>query len=702
MLKSYRGTRAAFLCCALSVPQAGLANDPSALTSWTPGDTILITAERDRYAIDDANITRVPVPLSEVPQSIQVLTRTLIEEQQLNSLDEALRNVSGVVPSLPSETVLANPIVRGFEAEIFSDGLIGYADTAVIDPATLLNVQRIEVAKGPTSTLFGGGTGSPVGGLINLVGKSALFENRVELRARAGSFDTWQTGADLNLAADDRLGLRLVADYQVAGDAIDEVTSERLLVAPSLRTVLPTGTEIVARLKYSRTEQLEYVGLPAVVADDDRIDPFRFTGATDSPPTEVENLTVDLSVAQRLGDIATANFRARRYENDFFEFSSFPFFAAFPEDSGTTFTIIRGQLPSSVDEWTVDGSLLAEFETDGFEHVLLAGMQWDRVDYAAATGFDFVPVGVIDLADSDSDLAFGDIPPLTQFLDNRYETTAVYGQYNGSIADRIHVLASLRYNDLAITEFVGGNGNNETYSEWDPRVGVTFDIVEGLSVFAGYATGSRLSLFFNNPETAPRPERSESYEAGVKLGLADLGLSGTIAAFEIERTNVPTPDPETFFTSIQTGKQRSRGFEADLIFEPNPSWSFLATYAYTDAEVIEDTAIPAGDDLTRVPQHAGRIAGRYRILEGPLAGLGLGLGMTAASEAELTLPNQFQSDSHAVFDAQLSYDRGSVRLGLRVDNLLDSQYFLPYQYLNQAVVRPGNPRSAFVTLGAIF
>lgn len=113
------------------------------------------------------------MPLNEVSQSIQVLTEQLIEDQELVTLDEALRDVSGVVPSLPSELVLANPVVRGFEAEIFTDGLIGYGDTAVINPGSRWNVERIEVAKGPTSTLFGGGTGSPVGGLIDLVSKTA-------------------------------------------------------------------------------------------------------------------------------------------------------------------------------------------------------------------------------------------------------------------------------------------------------------------------------------------------------------------------------------------------------------------------------------------------------------------------------------------------------------------------------------------------
>ncbi|MFM7377756.1 MAG: TonB-dependent receptor plug domain-containing protein, partial [Erythrobacter sp.] len=117
----------------LATPAFGQEQDPETEAQtgrWTPGD-IIVTGERDTYAAEQASVTRTPVPLIEVPQSIQVITSELIKDQELVTLDEALRNVSGVVPSLPSEIVLVNPIVRGFEAEIFTDGLIGYGDTAV-------------------------------------------------------------------------------------------------------------------------------------------------------------------------------------------------------------------------------------------------------------------------------------------------------------------------------------------------------------------------------------------------------------------------------------------------------------------------------------------------------------------------------------------------------------------------------------------
>jgi iron complex outermembrane receptor protein len=254
---------------------------------------------------------------------------------------------------------------------------------------------------------------------------------------------------------------------------------------------------------------------------------------------------------------------------------------------------------------------------------------------------------------------------------------------------------------------VGGT-NDEVYHEWDPRLGVTFDVTEGVSLFAGYATGSRLSIFFSG-EDSPVPERSESWEGGVKFALADTGLSGTLAAFRLDRSNVPTANALSFFTSFQNGEQRSEGIEADFIYEPNPAFSLLASYAYTDARVLfgfVDGAVPggpsinlAGQRLPRVSDHRGRIAARYRFLDGGMKGLELGAGLTAASDSIITLPNGAEVDGYVVADAQASYDIGGIRIGLRADNLFGADYFVPYQYFAQDVVRPGNPRSAFVTLG---
>ncbi|ROT94147.1 TonB-dependent receptor [Altererythrobacter sp. FM1] len=680
------------LTAALAAPTSAFAQDQQQ-EGWTP-DTIIVTGERDEYQVQDAGVLRGPISIQETPQSVQVLTSALIQDQELNTLDEALANISNVTPSLSSEILLTNPIVRGFQAEIFADGLIGYGDTAVSDPASLWNVERIEVAKGPTATLFGGGVGAPVGGLINLVSKTANFENGFSGRVRVGSFDTYAIAADGNLALSDNAGIRLVGEYQSAGDYIDEVDIDRILLAPSIRLQPAEGTEIVGRITYSRVKQLEYTGLPATLADDPTVMRDRFTSASDAPRSVIENFSGSLDVTQQLASGISASVRVRRYKSNFDEYSSSPYFAFFP-CTGTVCPELNGVLRSDVGEWTVDGSLTAEVTTGGIEHVLLVGAQWDKVHYFGTIGSDLFNVGLIDLADPASNLNYI-LPPDGPPSINEYSTLALYAQDQITIGDRFHLLGSIRYSRMRINEVAGGVGNDEVYHEINPRIGATIDLTEGVSIFAGYATGSRLPLFFNGTNS-PMPEESESFEGGLKLALPELGLSGTISAFKLTRTNVPTPDPNTFLTSIQTGRQESSGLELDLIYEPSRAFSLLASYGYVDAKVTEDTVIPVGDRLARVPHHRGRIAARYRFLNGAMQGFELGAGLTGVSDAYITLPNGAKVDGYVVADAQASYDFGSVRLGLRVDNLFNRRYFTPYSYYAQDVVRPGTPRSAFVT-----
>lgn len=664
-------------------------------------DTIIVTGQQGAYSAETAGVARTSTPLSEIPQSIQVITPTLLKEQEASTLSEALLNVSGVVPSQPSELVLANPVVRGFEAEIYVDGLIGYGDTAVIDPASLVTVERIEVAKGPTSVLFGGGTGAPVGGLINVVTKTPQAEAFTRVGLRAGSFAALAPNIDINLPIGERAGFRLPAEYVSSEDFIDEVEIERITLAPSFGFAPTDQTDVLVRLGYNRVEQLEYAGLPSEVADLPGVDPLQFTGAADAPNTEIENLTVHGTVEHRFSEALSGTFQLRRFESSFREFSTSPFLAFFPI-TGTGAPIVKGQLPVDTIEWTADASLTAELETGAISHTILAGVTWDDTNYQGGTGFDFTPIGVYDYVTETPELNFGAVPPVTNSLESDYKTLALYAQNQMSFGERFHVLLGGRYSQYELTEIEGGQGTDETFDQFDPRIGATFEVTDSVSLFAGWATGSRLSLFFASADgSPPELETSESFEAGLKFNAEAFGLSGTIAGFQITRENVPTPDPSTFITSIQTGEQESSGVELDLVWEPTSQVSVLISTAFTDSEVTLDTSIPVGDAIPRVPDQSGRIAARYRF-DGALEGLGAGLGLTWASEADITLPNSFQSDDYAVFDAQVSYEWNRYRLGLNVQNLTDEEYFLPYQYFAQAVVRPGAPLSAFVTLSADF
>ena len=135
------------------------------LPSWM-GSDVVVTGQRRTYAEPDTSAaTKTDTPLVNVPQSVQVLNKTLIEEQDRRTLGDALVNVAGVSPTRPEEVLFTAPIIHGFPAEIYQDGLPFYGATqAANDPTSLVGVERIDVVKGPVSTLYAGGVGTPLAG----------------------------------------------------------------------------------------------------------------------------------------------------------------------------------------------------------------------------------------------------------------------------------------------------------------------------------------------------------------------------------------------------------------------------------------------------------------------------------------------------------------------------------------------------------
>ncbi|MEL6687634.1 MAG: TonB-dependent receptor [Pseudomonadota bacterium] len=690
------------LLCSVSHAQAQ-SSETSDSASWQV-DEVIVTGDRlVDYAVSEASVTRTGTPLIDVPQSIQVLTRTLLDEQELTTLSDALRNVSGAVPQDPTEAVLANPVLRGFEAEIFVDGLIGYGDTATLDPSSLIGVERIEVAKGPTSTLFGGGTGAPVGGLINLVSKRPIADDFAVLGARVGSFGEVAVNFDGNVDVEEgRAGFRVAGEWSTQESYIDEVEAERLSVYPSFAVGFSPNTELLVRGQYSKIEQLEYSGIPSAVVGLPGVDVNQFTSAADAPDTVIETQMVTADLTHQFTETVQGQIQGRYYQMEFEEFSSFPFLSFFPLN-GTEVPIIRGQLPTVLDEVTVDASLQGTQAFDAANLTWLVGATYDQVDYAVGSGFDFAPIGVFDYAGDNSDISFGPIPDITAEQFNAYETLAAYAQAEVSFSG-LTLLASTRLSDYSLQEEAGAFSlSDETYTEFDPRLGLSYRLTDELSLFAGWAEGSRLTLFFSGDNgQAPVPETSESIEAGVKMDFESIGLSGTIAVFDLTRRDVPVASPATPFGSVQGGEEQSRGIEADLLWEPTRQLSALVSLALTDAEVTETTdafgSANVGDPLTRVPDWSGRVALRYRFDNG----FGLGGGVSFADEAPTALPSASFVDSYAVFDVQASYDWRQTRLGLSVTNLFDADYVVPYQYLNQDVVRPAAPIAVRASISTRF
>ncbi|MCA0978838.1 TonB-dependent siderophore receptor [Qipengyuania flava] len=680
-----------------------VAQDPKEQTGSWLAETIVVTGEREGYAAPFSSAsTRTDTPLVEVPQSVQVLTDTLLKEQDRRQLNEALINVSGMTPTRSEENLFIPPIVRGFPGEVYLDGLPIFAgNQQAYDPSSLVGVRRIEVLKGPTATLYGGGLGTPLGGLINVVTARPDDEMGGYVSLRAGSFSTINPYGELNVPLGEGIAARIAGEYQSNDSWIDLVDGERWSVQPSISFRPGPDTEVVLQGQLNHRSSLEYSGIPAGQALAGEIDRNAFPGApVRQPRTENDNRMGTASLRHAFSDGLALNVTGRYYSGEIDEFGSFVSPSFFPADpaSPTVYPVAPVTMDTRTKEATFDANLMLRTQALGGEHTLLFGASYDWTSFYSAMGL-FVsntPSGTIDLADPEYNLIYTPQVPVNSFTDDRFETFAVYLQDQATYGP-LHLTGGVRLTSLKFIEDSNiGVDNDTTYTRLSPRIGATLDVVPGVALYAGYATAFRAPFGFLGFDS-PRPETSNNIEGGIKLALPGAGVSGTIAAFRQVRENVTISDPDNLGFFIQSGRQRASGLEVDLVWEPSRAFSLLANYAYTDTR--DDGAAP-GDELTRVPESSGRIAARYRVLDGPLSGLSFGAGITAFTSRELTLPNTIAVPGYAAIDAQASYDLGRFSLGVSVINLGGREAFDPFSYFGDAIVAPNQPRSAFVTLKA--
>jgi iron complex outermembrane receptor protein len=304
-------------------------------------------------------------------------------------------------------------------------------------------------------------------------------------------------------------------------------------------------------------------------------------------------------------------------------------------------------------------------------------------------------------------------------VNNNFVTNTTYGAYaqlQSTIADRVHVLASLRQAHVEIDfsgpelDFAATLANvgvfnftsvyqqakaNTEKNKLLPRLGAVVDVTDSFSVFANYSEGLRGQPFAQFSGT-PKPEETRQREAGIKVDAGDL--TGQVAIYHIDRSNVVITDPASLVgRSLTNGEQRSRGFETDLTWQATPSLSLLGNYAYTDAEFTKNASatVISGNQLQGVPKNSARLWANYNFASLGLSGLSAGLGAYWQSEAYIDNANAFKADSYHTIDAAINYQTARYNVGLTIKNLTNEDYYQFYNYLGGRVA-PDNGTQAYL------
>jgi iron complex outermembrane receptor protein len=258
--------------------------------------------------------------------------------------------------------------------------------------------------------------------------------------------------------------------------------------------------------------------------------------------------------------------------------------------------------------------------------------------------------------------------------------------------------------DHATTQFErnGKLVNDATDKEISPRVGVVFQPVKDLSLYASYVESFDPFVFQINSNGDPyKPEFGEQIEVGVKRDWLQGRLSTTLSMFQLTRQNVLTADPNDSNSSIQTGEQRSRGIELDVSGEILAGWKIFGSFTYMDSEITKDNTFQVGNNLQNVPVLSGSLWSDYTIQNGFLRGLKLGGGVFVVGRREGDLNNSFEAPGYARVDARVSYKiHENLNASLNINNLFDKYYI--EAPIGSTQLYPGEPLTVLGRLQLTF
>ncbi|AFZ60763.1 TonB-dependent siderophore receptor [Anabaena cylindrica FACHB-243] len=654
---------------------------------------LVVTGEKTGYQVPStATVTRTDTPLIDVPQSIQVIPQEILKDQQITRIDDALRNVPGVVGS--ANSMVGNRItIRGFSTTslpILRDGFRIYDNFSSPEAS---NLERIEVLKGPASVQYGQ---LDPGGVINLVTKQPLSEPFAEVKAQFGSYGLVQPSFDISgpLTSDGKLLYRLNALYQKE-DGFREFNTEteNFFIAPSLTWNISDRTKLNFSLEYlDRTRPFD----TGLIAFGNGLADVPYSRIFNDPNDSIDSssLSIGYNLDHRFSDNWTLRNAFRYLKQDATLQATLP--GALNETTGIL-TRTYALQESQSDEYSLQTNAVGKFTTGSIKHTLLAGVDFNRsvVDTSIFRGGSttiniFNPV-------------YG-FPPRTNFanitprrMNEEFTRLGFYLQDQMALNEKFMVLAGLRYDTVDFKNLVtDATKYDEAFS---PVIGLVYKPIQNISVYTSYSRSFVPSFAVDANSNYLEAERGAGYEIGIKAELLQGNLLATLAYFDITKQNVSTADPDVLGASVATGEQKSRGLEISATGTIAPGWNIIAGYAYTDTEITEDNTIPVGNRLPGTPKHTANLWTTYEIQEGSLQGLGFGIGFNYVDKRFGNFQNDFEVDSYFLTNAALFYRKNNWRVGLNFNNLFDIDYISSAATLTRTrSIEPGQP---FTVIGSI-
>ena len=626
-------------------------------------------------------VARMPISNLENPQVYSVIHKELLQEQVAVNIETAIRNTPGAVPvSFPSGGIAIT--FRGFATGINArNGMETVSGRSSVD---LSNVERIEVLKGPSGTLFGSSISS-YGGVVNLVTKKPFETTATEVSYTAGSFNLNRLTADVNtpLNKDKTVLFRVNLAYNNEKSFLDYGFNKTTAISPSLT--------------YKASDKLTF-NIDAELINSNNTRRTYNTYAPTSGITNPGDLKLDYkrTLFHDDNDAKTSGnkfFAQAEYEisENWKSTTLFSYVGENVERSYQTYAVWSSptQATRRVGNWgpietnftNIQENINGQFSTGGIKHTFLAGLNYRLNESKFSSGiatFDNIDVttGYTVFRRKTAEAAINQNASVAA----NQQTISAYASDVINVSDRLYAMLSLRLDNFDQKNTATAEGYNQT--ALSPKLGLVYELVKNqVSIFANYMNGFQNSAPVTQPngdQLALDPIYAKQYEAGIKAETFNKKLSATASYYNITIDNatrtfvVPGDNLPTY---IQDAKQVSKGIDFELIANPIQGLNIIGGYAYNENRILNTTDLSInGNKAAGAPANVANFWTTYTF-QNNLKGLGAGFGVNFVDKSYFLTDNIIYMPSYTTCNATVFYDQPNWRVGVKLNNLTNEKYW---------------------------
>ncbi|NEU13210.1 TonB-dependent siderophore receptor [Methylobacterium sp. BTF04] len=629
-----------------------------------------------------ATATKTDTPLIRTPQSISVVGAQQIEAQRSQTVSEAVRYTPGIYANqFGPDTRLDWFLIRGFSATetgLFRDGLQLFQTSFAnyrIDP---FGAERIEVLRGPAATLFGG---SPVGGLVNIVSKRPTAEPLHYVEVGGGSFNQRYAAFDLGGPADDsgHWFYRLTGRLQNSDAQVRFAPEDRYYIAPSF-TYKPDGATTFTVLTSFQRDNTGGAGqfLPYYGTVRPNVSGLRIDRQLNASDPLVDGYTrnqanLGYEFEHHFDDVWTVR---QNFRYSFTEVRDQRYVGNGYADAAQTELSRYGFLTTPrAGLFTVDNQAEARFSDGYFGHTVLMGVDYKRYSLSDNQASSF-PVPSLSIL-SPRYYQGSTSPVPYRVVNQQLQQVGLYAQDQVALTQRLTFLIGGRQDfvsNVVQDKLVLANSTSKDESAFSGRLGLIYNFDNGLAPYVTYGTSFNPTAGVDGNNRPFKADRGEQIEVGAKLQPVGWNTFFTVAAFDLKRSNVLTPDPTNVFQSLQIGAVRSRGFEASATANLAEGLNLIASYTVYGLRTIEGTTLDLGKVPVGIPETFASLWADYTIPLGDYKGFGFGGGVNYVGRSYANVANSLIVPEYVTFDAAVHYERDGWRAAVNIQNAGDKRF----------------------------